>query len=389
MILWLINPRDPLIFRDGKPFTAEPGARAKSLHFPYPSTIIGAVRTMAGIDPQTGEFDKRLIPELLRKSIRGPFLVELDDTDKIKDWLFPAPVDALLMKAAVTKQVKRLWLHPIATPSGILTNQEPPLAVLGPAQSTNEKPHPHPPRFWHWNKYMQWLEAPDNDQVTLFDLGHDGPQLESRMHVSIAPGSQTALPGALFQTSGLEFMYINQDEDAPIYLDGAPKLGLVVATDAELSEGLGFLGGERRIARWQQVDDAVPVCPDNIRQDILRDGACRLVLVTSAYFEKGYLPDWVLETYGAELFGAAVHRYQTISGWDYDVGKPKPTRRLAPAGSVYFLKLNGEHADIHQFIDAVWMQTISDGEQERRDGFGLAALGTWDGNLGDMEVKHD
>ncbi|MFZ2521089.1 MAG: type III-B CRISPR module-associated Cmr3 family protein, partial [Anaerolineae bacterium] len=31
MKTWLIEPRDPLIFRDGRPFSASPGARAKTL----------------------------------------------------------------------------------------------------------------------------------------------------------------------------------------------------------------------------------------------------------------------------------------------------------------------------------------------------------------------
>ena len=51
MSLWLIVPRDPLIFRDGKPFTATPGERSNSLGFPFPSTLAGAVRTLVGADP--------------------------------------------------------------------------------------------------------------------------------------------------------------------------------------------------------------------------------------------------------------------------------------------------------------------------------------------------
>ena len=60
-------------------------------------------------------------------------------------------------------------------------------------------------------------------------------------------------------------------------------------------------------------------------------------------------------------------------------GRPKPTRRLAPAGSVYFLELTGADDAIGRFVDAVWLQAISDDEQDQRDGFGLALLGAWDG----------
>ena len=42
----LIEPRDPVIFRDGKPFAL--GLSARSIGFPMPSTVIGAIRTRCG-----------------------------------------------------------------------------------------------------------------------------------------------------------------------------------------------------------------------------------------------------------------------------------------------------------------------------------------------------
>jgi CRISPR-associated protein Cmr3 len=46
--VWLIDPHDPLIFREGKPFGPTPGAQARSLPFPFPSTTTGGVRTQVG-----------------------------------------------------------------------------------------------------------------------------------------------------------------------------------------------------------------------------------------------------------------------------------------------------------------------------------------------------
>jgi len=88
------------------------------------------------------------------------------------------------------------------------------------------------------------------------------------------------------------------------------------------------------------------------------------------------------------LKAALVLRSQVISGWDLQSGKPKPTKRLAPSGSVYFLKLPEEvdDATINAWIDALWMQNISDDAQSRSDGFGLAALGCWDGKPVNMEM---
>ncbi|MGC1378515.1 MAG: type III-B CRISPR module-associated Cmr3 family protein, partial [Anaerolineales bacterium] len=66
----------------------------------------------------------------------------------------------------------------------------------------------------------------------------------------------------------------------------------------------------------------------------------------------------------------------------------KASRRLAPAGSVYFLKLTSDDpGTIEQFIKNTWLQNISDKDQDRRDGFGLALLGVWDGKSVDLEVN--
>ena len=56
MTTWIIEPHDPLIFRDGRPFGPNPGARAKTLSFPFPSTTTGGVRTRAGLDKDKGTF---------------------------------------------------------------------------------------------------------------------------------------------------------------------------------------------------------------------------------------------------------------------------------------------------------------------------------------------
>jgi len=76
-----------------------------------------------------------------------------------------------------------------------------------------------------------------------------------------------------------------------------------------------------------------------------------------------------------------------VSGWDFENNRPKPTRRLAPAGTVLFFKLDGDDTAVGRWIDATWMHCVSDEEQDRRDGFGLAVLGVWDGKLQPMEVS--
>lgn len=384
MTIWLIEPRDPVIFRDGRPFNASPGARAKTLSFPLPATIAGATRTRAGQDAH-GRFDASRIDELLNKQVRGPLLVKLDEDGGVEDWLFPAPADALLLKHTPFDK-HRAHIVPLTmldTSPGTTSNLPAPLALAGPTRPANEKPHPEVPPYWRWQSYQTWLKEPKAQDVDLDSFGHAGPARESRMHVSIKSNTQTAEDGALFQTSGLEFTRAAWEEGISYpQLDQAESLGLVVETDAVLRGGLGFLGGERRVAFWLPSPNQLPGCPAEVRQAIVISKHCRLVLATPALFSQGYLPDEAkLARVGVTVTIQAVvnHRYQVVSGWDYRSSRPKPTRRLAPAGSVYFLRLEGDDNAIGDFVDKVWLQAISDDEQDRRDGFGLALLGVWDG----------
>ncbi|OIN93372.1 MAG: type III-B CRISPR module-associated protein Cmr3 [Anaerolineae bacterium CG03_land_8_20_14_0_80_58_20] len=382
MSLWLIVPRDPLIFRDGKPFTAVPGERAKSMVFPYPSTLAGAVRTRLGPDPQTGQYD---VERLKKIEVRGPLLAELDTDGQVKTWYFPAPADALLVQK--DKTVKRYSLFPLKMPDGAACDLQG-LSPVGPGKNVKDKPLAHPPRYWKWETMQAWLKNPaDMDEVTPDNLGIQGPARETRTHVSMDPASQTALPGALFQTSGMEFVELKRDKDKTPELSKICHLALALETEAALAEGVDTLAGERRVVRWQKTGQKFPDCPPEIAGKIAEQKHCRLILATPAHFENGYLPNW-LASKGVKVMGIALPRYQTVSGWDYDKRSPKPTRRLAPAGSVYFLEF-GAQANIEKFVKDTWLQPISDEKDEkqcRNDGFGLALLGAWDGSLREMEV---
>jgi CRISPR-associated protein Cmr3 len=350
---------------------------------PYPSTIAGAVRTLAGTDPATGRFDTARIAEVKQIAVRGPLLVELDDDDKVLEWYFPAPADAVLLQQE--DLVMRYSLAPLDLPGGTHTNLDG-LAPIGPAVNVKGKPASDSPRYWRGKEYNAWLTAPSDGQVQVDKLGIKGPERETRTHVSITPDTQTALPGALFQTSAMEFVHVERDRND--VLKKTHLLGLALETDVALQATMGFVGGERRVARLEKSESQLPTCPAAVKRAIVADGHCRLILVTPAYFENGYLPTRLASAYGVKIAvqAAAVQRYQTISGWDYEISKPKPTRRLAPASSVYFLKLEGDKRSLENFVDAVWLNPISDDEQACRDGFGLAALGVWDGSLRAMEV---
>lgn len=388
MTVWLIEPRDPLIVRDGRPFGPVPGARAVSLPFPFPSTTTGGVRTRDGLDAE-GRFQPSEISRVKQIAVRGPLLVELDaNAGDITRWLAPAPADALLLDLEPPDTTKAMLkrLVPLQLPPGVSTDLPDALAPVGMPRPDLRKPCGKAPRYWDWDFFEQWLLDPQEREVPLADLGHNGPVPEARMHVRLQPETQTAAEGALFQTRGLEFTRVPEERS----LANARRLALAVATDApNLKEGLAPLGGERRLVMWRRSRQSLPTCPDALRESIVKHRHCRVVLLTPAHFRAGWKPAWLLsprEGVTPSLRAVAVNRPQVVSGWDFEQGKPKPTRRLAPAGTTLFLKLDGNSAAIERWIDTIWMSCVSDEEQDRRDGFGLAVVGRWEGTFQPLEV---
>jgi CRISPR-associated protein Cmr3 len=380
MTVWIIEPRDPLIVRDGRPFHATPGARAVSLSFPFPSTTTGALRSRAGSDAE-GRFVKDA-SAMLKIAVRGPLLVELDDDNHIKDWLFPAPADALLLQLKEGElkegEVLRQRLLPLRLPDGAVSDfAHPDLALVGPLHPRPNKPFKEAPAYWNYATFCAWLSKPPDaeDPVEPVSLGHNGLTRESRIHIMRDSARGAAADGALFETEGLEFACRDNQRNIQ-------RLALVIEATAETlpQSMVDNLGGERRLAVWRKAEGELPQCPAELKARIAHDKACRLILLTPACFEQGFHPRWLLESRAGmttQLTAIAINRPQIVSGWDFAKKQPKASRRLAPAGSVFFLKLTGNDAAIQTWIDQTWMHCISDGEQDRRDGFGLAALGTW------------
>jgi CRISPR-associated protein Cmr3 len=381
MITWLIEPHDPLIVRDGRPFDSSPGARAHTLPFPFPATVAGAIRHKAGLTT-AGTFNPSLIAHVQQIDCQGPILVALKPQGtEISDWYAPAPADTLLFDQEPTHLleqpviVRQLVPNPTLDPT--LSNLDNHLMLMSQrGNPTIGKPSQRAPRFWSWQALEQWLTRPSDPwSIHPNQLGLGNLPIDTRTHVSIERASQTAAEGRLFQTSGLVFEAWEQ------------RLALVAWTSKtaqafpHFTQGHAAFGGERRLAHWRTISWSLPPCPAAIRQAILRHQRCRIQLLTPACFTDGLLPNQ-LPTLGntAPIIRAVVNtRYQVISGWDLESNRPRPTRRLVPAGSVYFVELpTTDQAAITTWIDTVWGQAISDTQLDRHDGFGIAMLGSWE-----------
>jgi len=399
-ITWIIEPHDPLIVRDGRPFGPNPSAQAISLSFPFPSTTTGGVRSRAGLKAD-GTFDVSQIERVKKIKVRGPLLVRLSQSgENIEEWLVPAPADALLLEGNTRDHVWRKPLVPLTLYSGAefnSTRDNTALMLVGPVRPDLRKPSVIVPPYWRWDAFKQWLIEPVEDERPLAALGHRGPLHEHRLHVSMNPDTLIAQTGALFETSGLEFAAPGAGLETR--LSGAQRLALAVVVDRKeaptLLAGLANLGGERRMVSWRRGDRNPPDCPPQVLKAIKDKKACRVILLTPACFTEGYQPTWLLKSRGGvkpELRAIAIQHPQVVSGWRLEPPPgPKPTRRLAPAGTVFFLSLMGEGGKaiddkaIEKWVKDVWMQCISDKVEDQNDGFGLAVLGSWSGEAQRME----
>lgn len=397
MQTWLFEPRDPLFVRDGRPFGQIPGARAASLDFPYPSTTTGAVRTASKLDAKgifvATDAESTQLKEL---QVLGPLMVEVDGDGRIVQWLPPAPMDAVLSRpspgpgqsSAAREELTLGWQRPLRPFAGAVTDLDGTAGLVGLPRRLSGKPT-RGPAWWQYEHFKRWLLDPtmmDGWELEPHDLGTEGPTRDLRTHVALDPEVGTAADRQLFQTRSLDFA--RRQDSAGLRLR---RFAIAVATDARLRPRLMTVGGERRLTRLQDAQEAggEPWSPPSIPADLLArvkaERACRIILITPAIFHAGWRPGGLLQVKDGcspSLVGAAVDRARVVSGWDFTKprgGAPKPARRMAPAGSVYYLRLGGTDADVEAWARRTWMSCISDEPQDRLDGFGLAVLGTWNG----------
>lgn len=390
MTMLTIQARDPLVVRDGRPNDGR--SESRTLEFPLPSVIVGAVRTALG--RRGGTFDASLIPSLLAQvHLRGPLLVAGGQ------WMAPAPHDALVL--AVGDGAFRIRaLRPMALPEGARTSLVGDLSLVGLPREEHDplKPLRGAPRYWSWPAFERWLQDPRTYQAeeaaAILEGGVRGLVREERIHVAVGPNG-TAEEGKLFGTEGIRsfaepFRAAATEEGLEDHAQAADAAEVYYGVDVQVGDatlgsppdGVRPLGGERRLVRWGKLDQlALPLLPDWLRQHVAstEPALVRVVLLTPAFVASSCRPACLERDGVASVVAAKVDRPQTISGWDMSRnlphGQPKKTRRLAPCGSVFWVELSGTPEQRTRWLEEVWMRNVGDDEQLRRDGFGLAVVG--------------
>ncbi len=208
----------------------------------------------------------------------------------------------------------------------------------------------------------------------------EGLPLETRVHVAIDPKTLSAEEGQLFSVGYRSFESKSESGHHTW------SIRTRIKTDNTQISSIGHLGGERRAVTLEDKEHKDWFhCPPELKEAILKSTHLKLVLATPAIFSQGWKPAWLehedtanmpkgLHGLKLRLISAAVGRREPVSGWNIRENSAKAVRYMVPAGSVYFFELLEGNSEK---ILENWLKPVSDNEQDRKDGFGLALWGVW------------
>lgn len=399
MISVFVEPCDIVFFRDDLPFGARGSQVARCLFPPRPSVMAGALRTKILTDEGI-DFDRFRdgagIPEAVRREIgaglgaaggldEGTFSLSRlalgNRTDSCGETLyFRTGRDMVAPKGQGGDRAESAQAGSAA------------FQILAPADSCRVpgtssvedglvpvaiKPGCEPQHVWltppGWMAYLLGrTSAISKDHIAKGrDVLGDDDGRDYRVGIGLDVASRTVDEGKLFSSQGV---VMRESWGFVVGVDGCVRLPM---------SGLIRLGGDGRMARLSPW--AVPE-PDwsPIRDRIAMTGRFRWVLQTPAVFEGGWLPSGVTREdkrllyrrggIAARLVSADVGSPELAGGWDLVRGKPKPFRRMVPAGSVYWFELlNGRAEEVWGLFHN---RSVSD--EKANEGFGLVQIGGWD-----------
>lgn len=322
--MWLfLEPMDVWLFRDGRPFDALSDHRAQSIFPPYPSVIQGAIRSHHLVVKNVDFREKKKIAEVVGTAedykdlrMRGPFLARREKEKVV--YYFPLPADAQPTDGNKFRPASRPQRIPVSAAASGPTSK-----LLGLGQG--DQPKKGRSGLWlHERALLAYLgdrEVVGVPEEYLF-------WRESRFGIGIDDARRTAREHALYEVE---------------FIRPCRKVGLLVQVegyDGWPEQGVLRIGGEGRGAFFQRVEPSPwPAVPEELPPRF------KIYFATPTCFLGGWQPvggDWSRFFDGrVELVAAAIHKYESIGGYDWANDGHKPARRYVPAGSVYYFECLG------------------------------------------------
>ena len=388
----IVCPRDGLFCKDGRGWRTVENGRGHALRWPHPSTLLGSLRAAHGRTREAAE-GGRWPREAWAAKTEG---VELEVVLtlarplgepgwEVEHRRWPVPYDAVYCRkdGEASASVHRL----VPEPSTVCTlgRDEDPAreALWRPRQLDRGKPRARP-GWWPEEAFVTWLGG---DDLPSAPPDHD-PKARVDVHLQIDPVRQAALESRLFSREIVETLVAEQAGEGPSkrrYVEWAIAAKVQLPGGAVLDSPV-LLGGDRRLCRLTEAAASLFEPPKRLLEafDRERSARLRLVVVTAAGFERGWVPDFLRregDVYRGVLAGtelvlraAFVPRPIDIAGWDMAKNRPKPLSRMVAPGAVYLLeRVDGRPVDA-ELARALWMTAVGD---RRSEGFGLLVPGVW------------
>jgi CRISPR-associated protein Cmr3 len=384
-----LTARDGFFFKDGRGWSTSDGAHAGSHDWPFPTTLLGALRAQWGRHHEAargaGTFTKH---EWLRETkdialgATFPMRRTLGERWGMKHRMWPVPADAVHLRDGV----KRLdeWKSLADEKIGSLgrSDDDARESLWFTTLGSPEKPVTAP-RWWTEAQMVAWLEgrAPNFKNVSL-----DAQTMKRRtdIHLAIDPGTYSAFEGMLYAKDVVETQGPNGEEWGI-----AMKAELPATRHPGFAEGTWLLGGDSRAAHAEALEPGHFAPPQNFGANVAKKaGGLRLITVTPAHFADGWLPDGFsyregeyrgrLPGVAAEvtLLAALVSRPVHTSGWDMEKGSPKRTLRLVAPGAVYFFAKSDRRSSFSAAeVGSLWLAAIG---RDTHQGLGRVVPGNWD-----------
>jgi CRISPR-associated protein Cmr3 len=399
-----IEPSDVLLFRDGRPFSAGEGHRARSVFPPTPNTIQGVIRSKVLAD-RCGQYHKYkygcqncpkqescTIPDEIGRpapdgqgnygamQLKGAIITHGKPSEPNLTYYFPLPADVVQVKNKRNPlaEAQLVNLKPLKDSDSL------PGVTDISSVSTSKlfslwTPEPHPVDsaigYWAHQDLQKYLLG---EELTNFTTADQLFQKESRYGIEVNNKLQTVEEGRLYQT---EFVRCQEGVGLFIEIEGIQSL----SPDPDPDRGLLSIGGENKAASYKKVSGIDwDLFRDKFKSGWSKSDGFKLYLATPTVFKQGWLPNWIdpntltgqfpSSKLTVKLVAAAISRYQTIGGWDVAYNRHKPTRRAVAAGSVYYFTTEANSEEILQTFH--W-QNLADDHQDIQIGYGLSLVGLW------------
>lgn len=351
-----IIPFDTLFFRTGRPFVSGEDTWADVVFPPSPSTLYGAIRSFMIFkrgnlkDFYDGKYKDDIGTTDSKGSLRitGPFLFK----DEV---FFKAPLDLV----SDDNELKPLRF--CEKPSLFISNYNLENVLIWQKKEIVGEPQ-------GWLSLIEFCDYLKNKKESYLPIkNEDLFCYEPKIGIKRDKTALTSEEGHLYR---IPLIRLKNRVSLIAEVEGLndfPERGIIQ------------VGGESKGAFFEKIDDPIKSLKEMTFN--FENGLFKIYLATPAVFEKGWIPEWIDENKNFEgsyngiklkLLGCAVGKPLNIGGWELAKNKPKPMRKVVPAGSIYYFEILDENQP-EKIKEAFHLKNISDKNPE--EGFGFAILG--------------